>query len=54
MGTGRSLSGVAEYTGHMYGTPADAVRDNLDDGRDVILEIELQGAKKVLLQRPTR
>jgi len=40
----------AEYTGHMYGTPAAAVRAELDRGRDVILEIELQGARKVLSQ----
>jgi len=38
----------AEYTGHLYGTPGEAVRENLEAGRDVILEIELKGAKKVL------
>lgn len=38
----------AEYTGHLYGTPGEAVRENLEGGRDVILEIELKGAKKVL------
>lgn len=38
----------AEYTGNLYGTPAQAVKDHLEDGRDVILEIELQGAEKVL------
>ena len=42
----------AEYTGHLYGTPAQAVRENLEAGRDVILEIELKGAKKVLAQCP--
>jgi len=42
----------AGYTGNLYGTPAQAVRDHLDDDRDVILEIELKGAEKVLAQRP--
>jgi guanylate kinase len=41
----------AEYTGHLYGTPGEAVRENLEAGRDVILEIELKGAKKVLRHR---
>ena len=42
----------AEYTGHLYGTPRHAVQDNLDAGLDVILEIELKGAKKVLAHCP--
>jgi guanylate kinase len=42
----------AEYTGHLYGTPGRAVRENLEAGRDIILEIELKGAKKVLAQCP--
>lgn len=37
----------AEYTGNYYGTPRKAVFDNLEAGRDVILEIEVQGAMKV-------
>lgn len=42
----------AEYTGNLYGTPAKAVQDHLDQGRDVVLEIELKGAEAVLAQRP--
>jgi guanylate kinase len=42
----------AEYTGHLYGTPRHAVQEDLDAGRDVILEIELKGAKKVLAECP--
>jgi len=38
----------AEYAGHLYGTPAHAVQELLDAGLDVILEIELKGAKRVL------
>jgi guanylate kinase len=37
----------AEYGGHLYGTPAAAVQAMLERGRDVILEIELQGARQV-------
>ena len=37
----------AEYVGNYYGTPAQYVRDNLEQGKDVILEIEVQGAQKV-------
>jgi guanylate kinase len=42
----------AEYAGNLYGTPKKAVQENLYAGRDVILEIELKGAKKVLAKRP--
>jgi guanylate kinase len=37
----------AEYVGNYYGTPYDFVRETLDQGKDVILEIEVQGALKV-------
>src|SRR5690606_28753430 len=37
----------AEYVGNYYGTPAQFVRDTLDQGKDIILEIEVQGAMKV-------
>ncbi|TCP29125.1 guanylate kinase [Scopulibacillus darangshiensis] len=33
----------AEYVGNYYGTPIDYVRQTLDEGKDVILEIEVQG-----------
>lgn len=35
------------YCGNYYGTPRDYVEDQIDQGRDVILEIELQGALKI-------
>ncbi len=41
----------AEYAGHLYGTPAQAVQENLNAGLGVILEIELKGAEQVLGQR---
>lgn len=37
----------AEFAGNLYGTPAEPVRRCLADGRHVILEIELQGARQV-------
>jgi guanylate kinase len=42
----------AEYTGNLYGTPRHAAQQNLEAGLDVILEIELKGAKKVLARWP--
>ncbi|ASJ54582.1 guanylate kinase [Brevibacillus formosus] len=37
----------AEYVGNYYGTPRQFVDDMLNEGRDVILEIEVQGALQV-------
>ncbi|BAU27532.1 guanylate kinase [Aneurinibacillus soli] len=37
----------AEYVGNFYGTPRGFVEDTLASGRDVILEIEVQGALQV-------
>lgn len=37
----------AEFNGNYYGTPRDAVAAGLEDGRDVLLEIEVQGAAQV-------
>lgn len=37
----------AQYAGHYYGTPYEFVRQQLEEGHDVLLEIEVQGALKV-------
>ncbi|WP_442870386.1 guanylate kinase [Aneurinibacillus sp. Ricciae_BoGa-3] len=37
----------AEYVGNFYGTPRKFVEDTLNAGKDVILEIEVQGALQV-------
>ncbi|WP_099352371.1 guanylate kinase [Fredinandcohnia onubensis] len=37
----------AEYVGNYYGTPIDYVESTLQEGRDVFLEIEVQGALQV-------
>lgn len=48
---GRLLEWAA-YGGHLYGTPRHAVEEQLAAGRDVIVEIELEGARQVLDQYP--
>lgn len=42
----------AEYVGNFYGTPKQFVDDNMARGRDVILDIEVQGATQVHTLRP--
>lgn len=37
----------AEYVGNYYGTPVDYVKETLEAGKDVFLEIEVQGARQV-------
>jgi guanylate kinase len=37
----------AKYVNNYYGTPKDYVQEQLQKGRDVILEIEIQGALKI-------
>ena len=38
----------AEYCGNYYGTPKEAVENELNLGNNVILEIEVQGGKQIL------
>ena len=42
----------AEYVGNFYGTPKQYVDAAMDEGRDVILDIEIQGAMQVKHKRP--
>lgn len=42
----------AEYVGNYYGTPIDYVNEMLDSGKDVFLEIEVQGARQVRKKFP--
>ena len=42
----------AKYGDHYYGTPKNYVEEQLTSGKDVILEIEIQGALKVKKQFP--
>ncbi len=41
----------AEYNGNYYGTPEAPIRRLLSEGKNVILEIEVQGAEKVMDHR---
>ena len=41
-----------QYNGNYYGSPAGPIRDQLEAGRDVILEIEVDGAMQVRQRGP--
>jgi len=49
---GHELIEWAEYVGNYYGTPKKAVEQQLAEGKDVILEIEIQGALKIKKKFP--
>lgn len=49
---GDGMLEYASFAGNYYGTPASRVEKALEDGRDVILEIEVQGAMKVKARCP--
>ena len=42
----------AEYVGNFYGTPKRFVDEAMEQGKDVILDIELQGSIQVTSKRP--
>ena len=42
----------AEFIGNYYGTPLEAVSENLNAGLEVVLEIEVQGAEQVRQKMP--
>lgn len=42
----------AEYVSNFYGTPKRYVDEAMNEGKDVILDIEIQGAQQVYAQRP--
>ncbi len=42
----------AEVFGHLYGTPRDKVEAAVKEGKNVILEIDVQGAKQALVIYP--
>jgi len=42
----------AEYVGEFYGTPVKPIDEFLDSGKIVILDIEVQGAKQVIIKKP--
>lgn len=42
----------AEYVGNFYGTPKKYVDEAMQSGKDVILDIEVQGALQICSKRP--
>ena len=42
----------AEYVGEFYGTPAQRIKDCINEGKTIILDIEVQGAKQVMAKMP--
>ena len=42
----------AQYVGNFYGTPKKFVDAAMEEGKDVILDIEVQGATQVYAKRP--
>ncbi len=49
----QGLIEYASYCDNYYGTPREYVEKQLEEGKDVILEIEIQGALKIKEQFPT-
>lgn len=47
-----ALLEYAEYVGNFYGTPKKFVDKAMNEGKDVILDIEVQGALQVSAKRP--
>ena len=48
----RDFLEYAEYVGNLYGTPRLYVDQAMEQGRDVLLDIEIQGAEQVRRKRP--
>jgi len=42
----------AEYVGEFYGTPKKPIYDCLEGGKNVLLDIEIQGARQVIAKEP--
>lgn len=42
----------ANFVGHFYGTPKEYVLSKLDEGKSVVLEIEVQGAEQIKEKYP--
>ncbi len=50
--SGDRLLEFAEYCGNFYGTPKEPIEKWLSEGKDVILEIEVQGGAQIKEKRP--
>ena len=52
MGEAQAFVEFADYGGNLYGTGAAALDEALASGKDVLLEIEIQGARQIRQRRP--
>ncbi|WP_322409095.1 guanylate kinase [Microbacterium invictum] len=50
---GQLLEWATVHNSHRYGTPRRPIEDALEDGRTVLLEIDLQGARQVRAAEPS-
>lgn len=53
MRTAGDLLECAQYLGHWYGTPVRPVEEALQDGRTIILEIDVQGVAQIARKMPS-
>lgn len=49
---GGDLLEWAEFNDHLYGTPDTPVREAIAGGKDILLDIEIQGARQVRARFP--
>jgi guanylate kinase len=49
---GEMLEWAEVFHGHRYGTPAGPVQEHLATGRDVLLEIDVEGARQIRERAP--
>ncbi len=47
-----SLLEYAEYVGNYYGTPLQPIREALDDGVDIVMDVDVVGALKIKKRLP--
>lgn len=47
-----NLLEYAQFVGNYYGTPLDKVEEQIDNGNEVVLEIEVEGALQVKQKKP--
>jgi guanylate kinase len=52
MAKARGFLEWAQVHGNYYGTPGEQMVSNLENGRDVLLEIDVQGARQVKIHLP--
>ena len=49
---GDELLEYAEYVGEFYGTPKAPVYESVSNGKNILLDIEVKGARQIMLKAP--